>query len=48
MTAIVYSLIRSTTRESEIAVLTAVSLAAVLLSLALVFFGPDLGTYIPD
>ena len=45
MTAIVLSFIRSATRESDLAVVTAASLAGVLLSL--VFFGPDLGTNIP-
>jgi hypothetical protein len=47
MTAIVYSFIRSANRQSDLAVLAAVSLAGVLLSIALVFYGPDLGTYIP-
>ena len=47
MTAIVLSFIRSATRESDLAVVTAASLAGVLLSLVLIFFGPDLGTNIP-
>jgi hypothetical protein len=48
MTAIVYSFIRASTRVSEFAVITAFSLTGVVLSLAFVHFGFDLGTGIPS
>lgn len=46
MTAIVYSFVRSTTRESDLpdlALITAFSLAGMVLTLALVYFGIDVG-----
>ncbi|CCE05077.1 conserved hypothetical protein [Bradyrhizobium sp. STM 3843] len=47
MTAIGYSLVGETTRESEIAIILAFSLAGLVLSLALTCFGFDVGTSIP-
>jgi hypothetical protein len=47
MTAIVYSFVRATTRESDLAMITAFSLAGVALSLALVHFGLNLGDGVP-
>ena len=47
MTAIVYEFVRATTRESDLALITALSLAGIVLSLALVHFGFDLGTGFP-
>jgi hypothetical protein len=47
MTAIVYSFIRTTTRESDLAVITVFSLAGAVLSLAFIHFGFDLGIGIP-
>ena len=46
MTSIVYSFVRATARESDLALVTAFSLAGVVLSLAAVHFGFDLGTVI--
>lgn len=46
MTAIVYSFIRATTRESDLssaALITAFSLGGLVLTLALVHFGIDVG-----
>ncbi|MGJ4939182.1 hypothetical protein ACQR1W_01295 [Bradyrhizobium sp. HKCCYLS1011] len=47
MTAIGYSLVGETTRESELAIILAFSLAGLVLSLACVYFGFDFGTSIP-
>lgn len=47
MTAIGYSLVGETTRESELAIIFAFSLAGLVLSLACACFGFDVGTSIP-
>ena len=47
MTAIVYGFVRATTREPYLTVITALSLAGLVLSLAAIHFGFDLGTGIP-
>ncbi len=47
MTAIVYSFVRAATRESDLALVTAFSLAGVVLTLALIHFGIDVGDGIP-
>jgi len=47
MTAILYSFVRATARDSDLPVITAFSLAGLVLSLAFVHFGLDLGTAIP-
>ncbi len=46
MTAIVYSFVRATTRESDLAIVAAFSLAGVVLTLALLHFGLDMGSSI--
>jgi hypothetical protein len=43
MTAIVYSLVRSSTRVSDFALVTAFSLGGIVLTLTLIHFGLDLG-----
>ncbi len=43
MTAIAYSFVRSTTRVSDLAAVTAFSLGGIVLTLALVHFGLDVG-----
>jgi hypothetical protein len=50
MTAIVYSFVRATTRDadlSDLALVTAFSLGGMVLTLALVYFGVDVGAGIP-
>jgi hypothetical protein len=47
MTAIVYGFVRATARDSDLAEIAAFSLAGLVLSLALVHFGFDLGTVVP-
>jgi hypothetical protein len=47
MTAIVYSFVRAASRDSDLTVIAAFSLAGLVLSLAFVHFGFDLGTAIP-
>ncbi len=47
MTAIVYSFVRSSARVSDLALLTAVSLGGLVLTLALAHFGLDVGASIP-
>lgn len=44
MTAIVYGFVRATARESDLAVITAFSVAGIVLTLASVHFGLDVGT----
>ena len=48
MTAIVYSFIRPSARVSDFAVVTAFSLAGLVLTLALVHFGLDICAGIPS
>ena len=44
MTAIVYAFVRATTRESDLALITAFSLSGLVLSLPFAHFGFDLWT----
>ncbi|HZR86070.1 MAG TPA: hypothetical protein VFB02_04660 [Bradyrhizobium sp.] len=48
MTAIVYSFVRSSTRVSDLALLTAFSLGGLVFTLALVHFGLDVCATIPS
>jgi len=44
MIALACSIVRATTRESDLAVIAAFSLVGIVLTLALVHFGLDVGT----